>query len=167
MQIRERTEGDVKSLRSMARHEPRAEQKDRLMAAALAIEQTETSEIQRVLGRSRGFVQRWAYAYRDGGIEALKEKKRGGSLAKIRGENLQKLKARIDGGPTKDDKVCRLGGKDIRRIVKDELGVDVSLNTVYHTLATLGYSYLVPRPRHEKQDLEEQRKFKEESAPFL
>jgi hypothetical protein len=29
-----------------------------------------------MLQRSRGFVQRWAYAYREGGIEALKEKPR-------------------------------------------------------------------------------------------
>jgi transposase len=167
MQIPERATGDLTKLRSMARRERKAEQKDRLMVAVLAIEGTETAEIQRVLCRSRGFVQRWAYAYRDGGIEGMKDKPRGGSVAKITGENLAKLKARIDAGPTQDDKVCTLRGKDIRRIAKDELGTEVSLSSVYRTMETLGYSYLVPRPRHEKQDPAAQKKFKEESAPLL
>ena len=43
----------------------------------------------------------------------------------------------------------------------------MSLSAVYRTLETLGYSYLVPRSRQENQDLEAQKKFKDESAPFL
>jgi transposase len=167
MHIRERTQGDLCTLRTMAPDEPDAEQKDRLMAAVLAIEGLPTAQIQRVLCRSRGFVQRWAYAYRDGGIGALKDKPRGGSTAKISGENLLRLKARIDAGPTPADKVCTLRGKDIRRIAKDELGATVSLSSVYRTLQTLGYSCLVPRPRHEKQDLAAQERFTQETAPFL
>lgn len=167
MQISEREAGDLKKLRSRARKERVAEQKDRLMVAALAIEGLETMDIQRAVGRSRGFVQRWVYAYRDGGIEALKDKPRGGSVAKIHGENLRKLKARIDAGPTAEDKVCRLRGLDIQRIAKEELGAEVSLSAVYRTLETLGYSYLAPRPQHENQDLEAQKKFKDQSAPLL
>jgi len=51
------------------------------MAAALAIQKLETSGFQTSLARSRAFVQRWAYAYCDAGIEALKDKPRGGSVA--------------------------------------------------------------------------------------
>jgi transposase len=167
MLIRERTAGDNQRLRLLARHEKSAEQKDRLMAAALAIERLETSEIQRVLGRSRGFVQRWAYAYRDGGIEALKDKPRGGSVGKITGQKAASLRARIDAGPTEADGVCTLRGRDIQRIAKEELDTKVSLTSVYRTLHKMGYSCLAPRPRHEKQDLEAQKKFKEDSAPFL
>jgi transposase len=167
MQISERTSGDLKELRRRACRERSAEQKDRFMVVALALEGRETRQVQEATARSRGFVQRWCYAYRDGGIEALRDKPRGGSVAKIHGENLQKLKARLDAGPTDADKVCRLRGVDLQRIAKEELSVDVPLSAVYRTLETLGYSYLVPRPRHEKQDLEAQRKFREESAPFL
>ncbi len=42
-----------------------------------------------------------------------------------------------------------------------------SLTTVYRTLQRLGYACLVPRPRHEKQDLEAQRQFREEIAPLF
>jgi transposase len=167
MQIIERTPGELKELRKRARKERSAEQKDRFMVVVLALEGRETLEIQEATARSRGFVQRWCYAYRDGGIEALKDKPRGGSVAKLHGENLQKLKARLDAGPTAADKVCRLRGVDVQRIAREELAVDVSLSAVYRTLETLGYSYLVPRPRHEQQDLEAQRKFRDESAPLL
>jgi len=167
MLIQEQAAGDLQRLRRLARRETRAEQKDRLMAAPLAIQKRETVDIQTSLGRSRGFVQRWAYAYRDGGIEALKDKPRGGSVAKINGETALKLKARIDAGPTQADGVCTLRGKDIQRIAKDEFNADVSLTSVDRVLHTMGYSCLAPRPRHEKQDLEAQAKFKDECAPFL
>lgn len=167
MLIRERTAGDLQRLGLLARREKRAEQKDRLMAAALAIQKRETEDIQKALGRSRGFVQRWAYAYRDGGIEALKDKPRGGSVAKISGENAAKLRARIDAGPTEADGVCTLRGKDIQRIARDELDTEVSLTSVYRAMHKMNYSCLAPRPRHEKQDLAAQKKFKEESAPLL
>lgn len=167
MQIKERESGDVRKLRTLARRERNAEQKDRLMAAVLAIQQMETADIQQALNRSRGFVQRWVYAYRDGGIEALKDKPRGGSVAKLSGENLLRLKARIDAGPTPADRVCTLRGRDIQRIAREELKTEVSLSSVYRTLESMGYSSLAPRPRHEKQDVAAQTLFKQETAPFL
>lgn len=65
MLIKEREAGDLKPLRALARREVRAEQKDRLMVPVLAIEGRETEDIMESFCRSRGFVQRWAYAYRD------------------------------------------------------------------------------------------------------
>ena len=82
MFIQERTAGDLQRLLRLARREKRAEQKDRLMAAKLANQKHETVDIQISLRRGRGFVQRWAYAYSDGEIEALKDKPRGESVAK-------------------------------------------------------------------------------------
>lgn len=166
MLIRERTPGDLDQLRRLSRREKNAEQKDRLMAAALAIERRETADIMTSLNRSRGFVQRWAYAYRDGGIGALKDKPRGGSTAKISGEKAERLRARLDAGPTPADKVCTLRGRDIQRIAREELGTTVGLSSVYRTLERMGYSCLAPRPRHEKQDLDAQRVFKDR-APLL
>jgi len=165
--IRERAVGDVTELRRRAGGERRSEQKDALMAVALPVEGMQTAELQRALGRSRGLVQRWAYACRDGEVDAVIDKPRGGKLAKLRGENLVRLKARIDAGPTARDKVCTLRGKDIQRIARDELNTGVSLSSVYRTLEQMRYSSLAPRPRHEKQNPAAQEKFKRESAPFL
>src|SRR3972149_2274881 len=99
MLIHERATGDLKTLLALARRERDAEQKDRFLAAAHAIERMATLQIQRALARSRGFVQRWVYAYRDGGIEALREKPRGGSTPKITGPAAERLRARLDARP--------------------------------------------------------------------
>ena len=167
MHIDERHVGDLARLRMLVRRESHAEQRDRLLAVVKAIEGRETLAIAEALSRSRAFVQRWVYAYRDRGIEAVAARKRGGDRSKIKGVLAERLKARLDAGPTPADRVCVLRGKDVQRIAKQELGTDVSLTTVYRTLQRLGYSCLVPRPRHEKQDLEAQRKFREQTAPLL
>jgi hypothetical protein len=70
---------DVDELKRRHRAEGQAEQRDRYRAALLAIAGDQTATIMDKLGRSRGFVQRWAYAYREGGIAALIAKPRGGA----------------------------------------------------------------------------------------
>ena len=167
MNVREREPGDVDKLKRRARRERDALKRDRLRAVIAAIAGDDAPTIARVLGRSRRQVQSWAYAYRDGGIDAVHPPDRRGRSPTIRGVLAERLRARLDAGPTEADGVCALRGKDVQRIARDELGVDLSLNAVYASLHRLGYSCLAPRPRHEKQDPEAQQKFKEEDAPFL
>lgn len=167
MFIKERELGDREKLRLMARKERSAEQKDRLLSVLHALEGVETLDIARALCKSRKFVQRWAYAYRDGGIEAVAPRPRGGGTPRLKAAAAARLQQRLDNGPRRGDKVCTLRGRDVQRIMKDELGTDLSLSSVYRTLHRLGYSCLAPRPRHENHDPEAQKKFKEESAPLL
>ncbi|MGH9669105.1 MAG: winged helix-turn-helix domain-containing protein [Terriglobales bacterium] len=167
MQITERVTGDIDTLLRLARREKDAEQKDRCLVGVHACRGVEAAEIQRMLARSRGFVQRWAYAYRDGGIEGLKQQPRPGRTPKLPRAREAELKARLDAGPRVEDGVCTLRGKDVRRILDQEFGVKYTLDGIYPLLHRLGYSCLAPRPRHEKQDVAAQKKFKEESAPFL
>ena len=167
MLITQRTTGDVQILRQAVRRERNVSQRDRLRAVLLAVEGVETLDIQQMLGRSRGFVQRWAYAYRDGGIQAIARLPYPGKPARVRGELMERLKARIDAGPLAQDKVCSLRGKDLQRILAEEMGIKYSLQAVYNLLHRMGYSCLAPRPRHEYQDLEAQKKFSQQQAPFL
>lgn len=166
MLVQERQSGDQEKLKSLARGETKAQQRDRYRAVLLAIQQRETRDIEVALDRSRAFVQRWAYAYRDGGIEALKDLRRGGSKPKLPAERVAQFKARLDAGPRPEDGVCTLRGKDAVRILDQEFGVKLSLNGAYSLLHRLGYSCLMPRPRHEKQDVQAQEEFKRR-APFL
>lgn len=167
MRIVERASGDLQVLRRRVRAEKDADRRDRLRAVVLAIEGEDAPSIARLLGRSRRQIQDWAYAYRDGGIDAIHPLKPAGKKPRVHGEIAEKLKARLDAGPRPEDGVCTLRGKDVQRILHEEMGVKLSLNAAYATLHRLGYSCLAPRPRHEKQDPAAQRKFKEESAPFL
>ena len=167
MHLIERDAGALDTLKRRTRVERDAEQRDRLRAVVLALEGLETAEIQQMLGRSRGFVQRWVYAYRDHGLDAVARTPHPGRPPRLRAARLDELRARLDAGPTPADGVCTLRGKDVQRIIRDEMGVEISLQSVYNTPHRMGYSCLAPRPRHEKQDLAAQKKFKEESAPLL
>ena len=167
MDVRARELGDVEQLRTLVRKERDAEQRDRYLVVLHALSGRQTLWIAEGLGRSRAFVQRWVYAYRDGGIDSLRDKPRGGSKPRLPRAQEAGLRARIDAGPTGRDRVCTLRGKDVRRIIQEEFGVKLSLNAAYRTLHRMGYSCLAPRPRHEKQDPAAQEKFKAESAPFL
>jgi hypothetical protein len=62
---------DRTEIRHRSRKECNAKQRDRYRAVLLALEGQTTEAIMHNLDRSKNFVQRWAYAYRDGGIDAI------------------------------------------------------------------------------------------------
>lgn len=95
MQIQERDSGDQAVLQQRAQAAKQAQQRDRYRAVLLAIEGQPTQTIQQALGRSRGFVQRWCYAYRDHGIDA--DNVRYSSEAPVAGER-QRVQAPRDEG---------------------------------------------------------------------
>ena len=167
MHIQEKSPGDRLALMRLVRGERCAEQRDRCRVVLLVLEGLETRAIQDRVGRSRGFVQRWAYAYRDGGLAALAARPRGGSAPKLPPEKHSVFLERFKAGPIEsDDGVCRLGGKDAVRILQAEFGVDYTLTGAYELLHRLGLSCLRPRPRHRKSDPQAQKQWLER-APFL
>jgi transposase len=111
-------------------------------------------------------VQDWVYAYRDGGIDAIQPRPQPGRKPRLTPEQEVRLRARLDAGPTAADGVCTLRGKDIVRILEQEMNVKHTLGSIYGVLDRLGYSCLSPRPRHEKNDPRALAQFKEQS-PFL
>jgi transposase len=153
VQIPIRDPADIRRLQECIRRERRTEQADRYRVALLAIQGQETRAIQQALTRSRGFVQRWAYAYRDGGMEALEARPRGGRTATLSVEQQQQFRQRFLAGPTQaDGGLCSLRGQDARRILQEEFGQPFSLPGAYKLLHRLKLSCLRPRPRHYKND---------------
>lgn len=166
MQIQEVKSGDLDLLKQKARRESNAKQRDRFRAVAMAIEGMTTPTIMDKLDRSKNFVQRWNYAYRDGGIEALVEKQRSGRPVKLSPDEEAAFKQRITDGPTDTDATCTLRGTDARAILETEFGVQYSLPGVYALMHRLGLSCLKPRPQHLKNDPEKMQQWLDE-APFL
>ena len=68
MNIVERQPEHVEQLDQLIRSEKDAELRDRDRVVILAIAQNITKDIQATLRRSRAFVQRWTYAYRNGAV---------------------------------------------------------------------------------------------------
>ena len=153
MLIAFRDPADEAALERLVRHATDAGQRDRYRAALLAARGEETRSITDALARSRGFVQRWAYAYRDGGTDALRPKPRGGGRSRLSAEQQQQFYRRMLAGPTgADGGLCTLRGKDARRILAAEFGRAYSLGGAYDLLRRVGLSCLRPRPRHRKND---------------
>ena len=158
--------GDRQSLDDLVRREADARQRDRYRAVLLAMDDLEGDEIALRLGRSPRFVDEWVGRYRRGGLSALQPRKQPGRRPKLTPQQEEQLKARLDAGPRDSDGVCTLRGRDVCRIIEQEFGVVHTLGGIYDVLRRLGYSSLVPRPRHRKNDPEAMRKF-EADAPLL
>jgi transposase len=166
LRIVERQAGDVAELERLAAGERDALRRDRYRAVLLALDGKEAPEIAESLGRARRSVQDWAYAYRDGGVDAVQPARRMGREPKLPREREAELKARLDAGPRPADGVCTLRGRDVVRILEREFLVTYTLAGAYELLERLGYSCLAPRPRHEKGAPAEQQRFREH-APLL
>ena len=106
-------------------------------------------------------VKNWVAQYNRGGIEALREPPRPGRPRSLDPEHYPRLKQRLEAPPTPEDGTCALRAADVRRILEREFGVLMGRQAVYDLLHRLGYSDLMPRPRHEDASPEVQEFFKE------
>ena len=160
MDVVERCPADRQRLKELIRREQHAKQRDRYRMVAMALEGEKKLRIAAVLGVGKSTVETWVYRYRDHGLEALRPIKQPGAMPKLDPSSYDRLRARIDAGPTERDGVCAFRGSDIQRILQREFGVKYSLGHVYAILHTLGYACLSPRPRHEHHDPEAQAEFR-------
>lgn len=147
-------------LKRLARSEQDARFSRRLQMVVLAVEGYTAPAIARSLSCSRRTCQQWVQRYNAEGLVGLQDKPGRGKAPLLTAEEQLQLKQRIDAGPTTEDGVCALRGKDIQRILAEEFGKVRSLDAVYYLLHQLGYSSLVPRPQHRKADREAQADFK-------
>jgi transposase len=113
-----------------------------------------------MLNRSRGFVQRWVYAYRDRGIAGLLAKRPPGKPSKRSDAQRRQLKTRLAA------QSALRRGLDVRREIQELFGVTYSLSGAFHVLHDLGYAPLPPRPVNPKKDPERETLWKE-AAPLL
>jgi len=166
MEIALRQPEDADELAQLIRQAANAKQRDRLRAIQLALAGKATLEVAAMLGRSRSFVQRWCYAYRDHGLTAVAPKRQSGRPTKLAPQQHAAFKRRVLDGPRESDGVCTLRGRDFQRILEQEFGVEYQLSGVYDLLHRLNLSVLVPRPQHRKSDPQAMKQWVED-APFL
>lgn len=167
MNVTPHNPNDLSRLKRKVRKEINAKQRDRYRAVSLALEDVKTKQIMEILGRSKNFVQRWTYAYRDGGIEAIVPRVQTGRPTKLSRQQEYQFKQRMLSGPTEDDGgICTLRGIDAVQILEKEFGAKYTLYGVYDLLHRLGLSCLKPRPKHKKNDPKIMHQWQQE-APFL
>jgi transposase len=135
----------------------------RLQAVILAGQGRTAEEIAESLDASRRAVQKWVQRYNPSGMEGLRRRRGQGRREKLSLEEKDRLCSRIDAGSRKEDEVCTLRGKDVQQIVKKEFGKLYPLSGVYALLHRLGYSCLMPRPKHRQAEPQAQEAFKKTS----
>lgn len=160
-----RVEADVVELKRLVRAEKDATQRDRYRVVLLAAEGQDGVELSReqiaaMTSRSRQFVDEWVRRYRKQGLPGLVAKPSGRRPCRLTPEQRQELRAILDAGPTPESGRSVYFGWDIREIIRERFGVAYHLNGVYALLHRLGYSHLVPRPKHAKDDPEAREAFK-------
>jgi transposase len=160
MYVRERM--SLKELTRIERKEHDAKRAKRLRIIILAMQGWTAPAIAMSMGLSRRACQEWVHRFNEAGLDGLKDRHGGGRVAPLTPSQQERMRERLEAGPTSEDGVCSLRGADIQRILAEEFGVLRSLATVYSLLHRLGYSYLRPRPRHRKTDPEAQDQFKQE-----
>jgi transposase len=112
------------------------------------------------LGCTPRAVQKWTRRYNDGGADALADRPGRGGKPRFDPAEHERLRQRIEAGPTPEDGVCTFHNPEIRRILAAEFGVELGKQAVYELLHRLNLSSLIPRPIHRKSDPEAQEAFK-------
>ncbi len=140
----------IRELETLYRTETRSRLARRIQAVWLARKGRTCPEIMDITGASRRAVQQWIARYNRGGIEELLDKPRSGRPALLTIKREKQLARRIEAGPTEADGVSVFTGPAVGALVKREFGVLYSLRGIERLLGRLGFSYLAPRPRHEK-----------------
>ena len=154
----------VEQLQQQARHESRPLVARRIHAVAMAQQGLSSARIAELIGDSSRSVERWVARYNDQGVAGLPDRPRSGRPPKLSAPQQQAFCARVDGGPQEADGVSVMHGKDYQRLLEREFVVMYSLDGVYKLLHRLGYSWLMPRPRHEQADRQAQEDFEKTSA---
>ena len=135
---------EVVQLRQWARTEKDAKLAQRLRLIAFAMEGHTGLEIGRWVDLSQRQVQYWVQRYNQGGVDGLKDQPGRGPHPMLTADEAEQLRARIDAGPSPEDGVCTLRGKEVQRILEEEFGKVRKIGAVYKLLHKLGYSSLAP-----------------------
>jgi len=154
----------VESLREAARATTDADVRDRIRMVLHALEGDTAKSIAQRLGCGERVVRKWIQRYNGQKLEGLQTAPRSGRPRSLSAQEEPRLRERLNAGPCSADGVCALTGEDIRRILREEFGAKYSLSGTYVLLHRLGYSSLVPRPRHPKHDAQAQAEFEKNTA---
>ena len=133
-------------LSALIAKEKRPERRQRLRMIRWALDDLTADEIAEQVKSSRRRVQKWVARWNQAGLAGLEDHPGRGAKSPLDTEQQAELKRRLDAGPRTEDGGCTLRGEDVRRILREELGVHRSLSATYYLLHRLGYACLCRGP---------------------
>jgi len=153
----------IEELQDLYRTETNTRMARRIQGVCLAKRGLTCSQIMAITGAGRRTVQQWIAKYNRGGINELIDKPRSGAPSKLPADLQRQVLERIHAGPQPADGVSVFSAAAIEGMIEREYGVLYSLTGLHDWLHRMGFSYLAPRPRHEKADPQAQEAFKKTS----
>jgi transposase len=153
------THHSTKELQRLMRQQKDRRQHLRLKMIIQAQQGCTAPEIAAALNVCRRTVQFWVQCYNKEGLEGLRERRQGGNQSKLSGAQEQQVIAHLN-REAEDPHGGVRRGEDLRQWIHQQFGTLYTLTGIYNLLHRLGYSCLVPRPRHKNTDPEAQAAFK-------
>ena len=169
----------LEEIQQLAKQQGKGDARTRvqLQAIVLAKQGRSAPDVAQTLGQSRRTIQQWVHDYNQGGVEALQDR-RGPGHARgnhryLTSDQEQWVRKCLDdagmphartrgndNGDGNDHTSSTLRAIDVQQIIEQHFGVVYQLGGIYALLHRLGYSWLMPRPRHPHADVAAQELFK-------
>src|SRR6202521_4685766 len=150
-----RQDFEAVGLRRLAAAAKDADQARRLLALAAVYDGQNREEAARIGGMDRQTLRDWVHRFNEEGADGLINAKSPGRPSKLSLEQKEELRRLVEAGadPEKDG-VARWRCVDLKRVLGERFGVDLSEVSLGRVLKKLGFSHISARPLHPKQDRE-------------
>lgn len=159
-----RTDFTAEDVRGFAARAKSGAQARRLLALAAVLDGMNRTKAARIGGMDRQTLRDWAHRFNQHGPDGLIDIKPSGRPPRLSDEHKRLLKQLVETGPDPDtDAVVRWRCVDLKRIVRERFGIDLSEVSLGRVLKQLGFSRISARPLHPNQDPEAIKTFKKTS----
>lgn len=149
--LRQDFDGD--ELRRFAARAKDAGQARRLLALAAVLDGMNRTEAARIGGMDRQTLRDWAHRFNRHGPDGLIDIKPSGRPPRLSDQQKDLLKQLVEAGPDPEtDGVVRWRCVDLKRVVRERFGVELSEVSLGRVLKQLGFSHISARPRHPVQE---------------
>jgi transposase len=115
------------------------------------------SKVAEVFDITRKTLMSWIKDFKNQGSSRLLVQSGRGRKTKINNEQLKTIKKWINNNPN-------ITIKELKLMIKEHFMLEISMMTVHRILKKLLFSYITPRPKHNKQEKGKQEEFKKKSS---
>ena len=153
--VRLREDYSAEELRALARRSKDVNQSRRLLWLAAVRDGMDRGSAARIGGMDRQTLRDWVHRFNEYGPEGLIDIKPPGRPSKLSEEQREALKQLVETGPDPaTDGVVRWRCVDLKRVLGQRFGVDLSEVSLGRVLKKLGFSHISARPQHPVQNPE-------------
>ena len=162
--VRLREDYSAEALRALARRSKDANQSRRLLSLAAVLDGMDRGSAAKIGGMDRQTLRDWVHRFNERGPDGLINAKPPGRRPKLSAEQHEALRQLVEAGPDPEkDGVVRWRCADLKRVLGERFGVDLSAVSLGRVLKKLGFSHISARPRHPVQDAQAIATFKKTS----